>query len=441
MRKIVLSALVVLMSVASAPAFARAGGDDAEVTRMAKEHYKAGLEAYQSGNYGSAIKELKKAYLLKRLPAFLLNIGATYRKMGDNDHAISYYKKYLTEAPEARDRADVEKIVAELQSGGAKETGVASDEKTAEKPAEAPAAAAPAAEEPKAVAFTHTPVDAAPPDTPVDVRVTMPVMKGVKVYLYYREAGAPEFSSVVMKRKGPDKVGRIPATAMNGKSIQYYIEAKDDKGNLINKAGSQSEPNVVMIDPNAKPVMLAGEGESAPAAAAEGGKGSRDALDDEQAPIMGTVAQERAARARASGASGGKRFGGAFYTGLVFAVAGVALVATGSWALYQAKSYADALSYDSTGAPCGNMPCKFNDPKAMPYDDTVVQQRGQSYNTMGIGLMAAGSVAAVAGVVLIAVDQTVLAKKRATEKPRRTAWYVSPSVAPSYAGVGGSVSF
>jgi tetratricopeptide (TPR) repeat protein len=109
----VLSGLVVVLAFASTPAFAR-GGDDAEVTRMAKEHYKSGLEAYEAGNYPTAIKELKKAYLLKRLPALLLNIGATYRKMNDNDNAISYYKKYLTEAPEARDRGEVEKIVSEL---------------------------------------------------------------------------------------------------------------------------------------------------------------------------------------------------------------------------------------------------------------------------------------------------------------------------------------
>ena len=204
---------------------------------MAKEHYKLGLDAYQAGNYPSAIKELKKAYLLKRLPPLLLNIGATYRKMGDNDNAIYYYKKYLAEAPEARDRADVEKTVADLSAGGATAPSAPSDES---KPAESAPASTP--EEPRASpAFAHTPVDAAPPDSPVDVRVTMPVMKGVKVYLFYRESGAPEFSSVVMKRKGGEKVGRIPASAMNGKSIQYYIEAKDDRRPRAQQVGHAVE--------------------------------------------------------------------------------------------------------------------------------------------------------------------------------------------------------
>jgi hypothetical protein len=425
MRKLVLSVLVVVLGFVSTPLLARAGNDDAEVTRMAKEHYKQGLEAYQSGNYPTAIKELKKAYLLKRLPALLLNIGATYRKMNDNDNAISYYKKYLTEAPDAKDHADVEKIVAELQSGGAREASPPAD-----KPAEAP-------DEPRATAaagWSHTPVDAAPPDTPVDVRVSMPVMKGVKVYLYYRESGAPEFSAVVMKRKGTEKVGRIPATAMNGKSIQYYIEAKDDKGNVINKAGSPSDPNIVMIDPNARPVMIAGEGESAPAATDS--KSAHADLDDEAAPIMGQVAREESARHAKS--AKGPHLGGAFYAGLVLVAAGAALVGTGTWALLQAKSYADALSADSAGN--NGMPYKFNDPMAQPYDDKTVEQRGRNYNTLGIAMTVAGGVAAVAGVVLIAVDRTVL-NKRATEKPRRSAWYVAPALSPSYAGVGGGVTF
>ena len=72
--------------------------DEAEITAMAKEHYKLGLDAYKAGKYPDAIKELKKAYLLKRLPALLLNIGATYRKMNDLDNAVYYYKKYLAEA-------------------------------------------------------------------------------------------------------------------------------------------------------------------------------------------------------------------------------------------------------------------------------------------------------------------------------------------------------
>src|SRR3954462_10588228 len=100
MRKtFLLAALAVALGAGpSSVAAQEGGGDDAEVTKMAKEHYKAGLDAYKAGQYDVAIKELKRAYLLKRLPPLLLNIGATYRKMGDLDLALHFYKKYLDEA-------------------------------------------------------------------------------------------------------------------------------------------------------------------------------------------------------------------------------------------------------------------------------------------------------------------------------------------------------
>jgi tetratricopeptide (TPR) repeat protein len=114
MKGSVVSAFVAAL-LCIAPVVAHAeSSDEAEITAMAKEHYKLGLDAYKNAKYPEAIKELKKAYLLKRLPALLLNIGATYRKMGDIDNAVYYYKKYLTEAPDAKDRGDVEKTLAEL---------------------------------------------------------------------------------------------------------------------------------------------------------------------------------------------------------------------------------------------------------------------------------------------------------------------------------------
>src|SRR5690242_7616543 len=112
MRSIIFAALAVLLVCAPV---ARAQEEDADATRQAKEHYKLGLDAYKAGKYDVAIKELKKAYLLKRLPPLLLNIGATYRKLGDLDSALHYYQKYLEEAPDAKDRGEVEGIVASLQ--------------------------------------------------------------------------------------------------------------------------------------------------------------------------------------------------------------------------------------------------------------------------------------------------------------------------------------
>src|SRR5437667_6621813 len=114
MRTILCAALCALFL--AVPTVARAqDAEDAEITRMAKEHYKLGLEAFNAKKYPEAIKELKKAYVLKRLPPLLINIAKTYEAMGDLDNAIYYYKKYLAEAPpEAKDRDQIKQAVDDL---------------------------------------------------------------------------------------------------------------------------------------------------------------------------------------------------------------------------------------------------------------------------------------------------------------------------------------
>lgn len=420
--------------VCSTAAVARAeSNDEAEITAMAKEHYKLGLDAYNQGHYSEAIKELKKAYLLKRLPALLLNIGATYRKMNDLDNAIYYYKKYLAEAPEAKDRGDVEKTIAELQNG--KAAGAPASSPPAEAPAQAEASAPPASTE-----WKHTPPDAAPPDQPLDLRVTMPVTKGVKVYCYYRTAGEADYQSVIMKRHGSDKVGRIPASAVTGKSLQYYIEGKDASGNVVKTFGTAADPNVVMLDASAAPQVVAGAGEdkaSSGDAAAE-----RQDLDDEAAPIMGQV-EERPHHhgERSKSESGTRRFGTAFWVGSVMAVAGIAGVAVGAYGLYQAKSYADVLTADSQYRdPMTGLPYHFTDPTASPYDDKTVEQRGKFYNTLGIAMTVTGGVLAVGGATLMALDQTMFKNKREQPKRSSSAW-IAPSVGPTMAGIAGGASF
>ncbi|MGZ3440731.1 MAG: tetratricopeptide repeat protein, partial [Polyangia bacterium] len=400
MKGCVVSALVAAFLCVT-PAVARAeSSDEAEITAMAKEHYKLGLDAYKNGKYPEAIKELKKAYLLKRLPALLLNIGATYRKMNDIDNAVYYYKKYLTEAPDAKDRGEVEKTLAELD----REKPGAGGNASSPPPAEAPASETPAP--PAATEWKHVAVDAAPPDQPLDVRVQMPVSKGVKVYVYYRAAGQADFAQVLMRRHGSEKVGRIPADAMSGKSLQYYVEGKDDKGNVVKSFGSPSDPNIVRIDTAAAPQVVASSGDSEKATSAHAD------LDDEAAPITGEIAEKSGKKHRSSSSSSGgernSRFGTAFWAGAAVAVLGIASVAIGSYFLYQAKSYSDVLTADSQYRdPMTGQPYHFTDPTASPYDDKTVEARGKRDNDIGIALSAVGGVCVVGGVVLMVVDQVV----------------------------------
>jgi tetratricopeptide (TPR) repeat protein len=90
--------------------------EDPEITAEAKKHYKMGQDAYAEGKYEVAIKELKKAYLLKRIPAILVNIAMTYRKTKDFDMSLYFYKKYLTEAPaDDKQRPSVDTAIVETE--------------------------------------------------------------------------------------------------------------------------------------------------------------------------------------------------------------------------------------------------------------------------------------------------------------------------------------
>jgi hypothetical protein len=478
MRTLLCSVAIAAVVATLAPAARAQDSDEAELTKMAKEHYKAGLDAYKAGKYDVAIKELKKAYLLKRLPALLLNIGATYRKMGDIELALHFYKKYLDEAPEAKDRAEVENIVAELnaQKGSARASNDRGD--TGEEPPrrrsapppedEAPPPRRRAADDDRTSMpreWSHTVVDAAPPDSPLDVRVSTPVMKGVKVYLNYRGAGEESFTTVIMKRRGPEKIGRIPAEAMRGKSIQYYIEAKDPTGAVVKSAGSAADPNIVMIDPSAAPQVVASYDDRGDDRGDRGDRGDvederprrkkRTISDDEEAPITGRVddydneGYKKIPKKR-------DRAGGGMSPLMIAGIAtlsvGVASLAVGGGMLGLAKKNSDEVEFYSTPEGQREGPVYFsNDPRCTDGCTQLneVEAQGKAANAAGIALSAIGGIAAVAGAVLIAVDQTVM--KNASERPKKrrrprpvneeASLWITPVLGPQVAGVSAGVTF
>lgn len=292
------------------PSLAYGQDEDPEVVAEAKKHYKLGQDAYTEGKYDVAIKELKKAYLLKRIPAILVNIASTYRKTHDYEMALYFYRKFLTEAAaDDKQRPGVETAIVETE----KERDAANQPKQLEpakpavelakpaaepaKPAAEPAkpavdgsqsapsavkggpaapaaatptpesaqgaASPPAAEAAKAdkpaTEWAHTPIDAVPPGQPVDVRVQMPVMKGVKVKAFYRREGQANFDSVELKRRGNEKVARLPEAVSSGRTFQYYVEARDAAGTLVKSSGSQDSPNIVLVDPTARPQLAGAE--------------------------------------------------------------------------------------------------------------------------------------------------------------------------------------
>ncbi|HVV88839.1 MAG TPA: PEGA domain-containing protein [Kofleriaceae bacterium] len=99
----------------------RASAQSPEWAR-AKAAFDQAQAAYVAGNYDDAIANFQKAYDARQSPLFLYNIGAAYQMKGkkssdpaDFDKAIDFYKRYLSEDPDATDKADVEKTVATLE--------------------------------------------------------------------------------------------------------------------------------------------------------------------------------------------------------------------------------------------------------------------------------------------------------------------------------------
>lgn len=103
---------LLLCALAASPARAQT---EAEKKQRAKEHYEIATRFYDVGKYGEAIREYEAAYLLTGDAALLFNIGQAYRLWDHPDDALRVYKNYLRQRPDAVNRADVEKKIADLE--------------------------------------------------------------------------------------------------------------------------------------------------------------------------------------------------------------------------------------------------------------------------------------------------------------------------------------
>ncbi|MFH0901973.1 MAG: hypothetical protein V2A73_15190 [Pseudomonadota bacterium] len=82
----------------------------------ARLHYQKGQSKYDLAEYESAIVEFKKAYELSDAPGLLFNIAQSHRLNGDCKQALRFYKNYLRRQPDAANRQEVEKLIADMQT-------------------------------------------------------------------------------------------------------------------------------------------------------------------------------------------------------------------------------------------------------------------------------------------------------------------------------------
>jgi tetratricopeptide (TPR) repeat protein len=95
----------------SVTAFAQSAGPQA-----AKPIVDDAVSQYNLGHFDEASALFEKAYQLDPAPILLFNIGQCERRLGHNERALFFYRRYLEQAPpSAPERADVDKRVADLE--------------------------------------------------------------------------------------------------------------------------------------------------------------------------------------------------------------------------------------------------------------------------------------------------------------------------------------
>lgn len=104
--------VVVVALVVCAPTVRAAGGDSLQ---EAKDHYDRGMAHYELGEFGAAVEEFKQAYARSQAPGLLFNLAQASRLNKEYEQALHFYRTYLRVRPDAANRDDVEKRIAELE--------------------------------------------------------------------------------------------------------------------------------------------------------------------------------------------------------------------------------------------------------------------------------------------------------------------------------------
>jgi len=91
-------------------------GPSKEDLDKAREAFEVGEKYYNVGEYEEALTRYKSAYLLSGQAELLFNMGQCYRQLGKNEEAIRSYRNFLKELPGSPQRANVEKLIAELEA-------------------------------------------------------------------------------------------------------------------------------------------------------------------------------------------------------------------------------------------------------------------------------------------------------------------------------------
>ncbi len=87
----------------------------------ARQHVARAKVHYDLGEFKEAADEYITVYRLRPIPAILFNVAQAYRQGGLYEKARQFYKSYLRESPDAKNRAMIEQAIKDMDELLAKE--------------------------------------------------------------------------------------------------------------------------------------------------------------------------------------------------------------------------------------------------------------------------------------------------------------------------------
>jgi tetratricopeptide (TPR) repeat protein len=121
-RRAVAAALLTL--ALTAPVRAQDSAEEAKraaVLEEARQHVAKAKVHYDLGEFKEAAEEYITVYRLRPIPAILFNVAQAYRQAGLYDKARQFYRSYLREAPDAKNKVTIQQSIKEMDDLLAKE--------------------------------------------------------------------------------------------------------------------------------------------------------------------------------------------------------------------------------------------------------------------------------------------------------------------------------
>jgi hypothetical protein len=235
------------------PAFAQQ-----DVLKLCERLNKKAMEDYDSLEFDSARQTLLSAIAKLRdagqdetptAARIYVNLGTVYiAGFKDKNRGVQQFVNALKIDPNAH--LDQERATPELQEAfdqavkqaGGKKGGGRKPPREEPPPDEPPAA--------QVKGLQHTPVDEGKAGIDVQIKAQLGAdVPPSRLFLFYRSGGQEDYVSVPMQKQGGDWVGTIPGDAMEGKAVQYYLEARDSRGRpVMGGNASAASPYIITVN-------------------------------------------------------------------------------------------------------------------------------------------------------------------------------------------------